>query len=307
MLMEQAGVSRSWEESSHLVIDLDPHEAARKKAQRAYRLNAIHIPLLRLLGLSAVSLMVFLHDLWVLPDGSVAHAGRFFCLVLLYCCTSWALLYGLYHRVRTWDLGIGFLVVDLAVFMAAIYASGGEKSWLFFLVMVHVADQAGTTFKRALLFTHLATLSYICLLGYLYYGEQRTIPWGTEGAKLCSIYGINLYISCTARATEALRNRTVAAIRVARESILQHEEKSAQLEVARQQAEDASRAKSAFLANMSHELRTPLHAILGYSDLLQSKAAAQDSTGIGDGRTEDSHRRTTLAGTDQRCARSLQD
>jgi signal transduction histidine kinase/DNA-binding response OmpR family regulator len=39
------------------------------------------------------------------------------------------------------------------------------------------------------------------------------------------------------------------------------------LEVARDEAIDASRAKSAFLANMSHELRTPLNAIIGYSEI----------------------------------------
>lgn len=38
---------------------------------------------------------------------------------------------------------------------------------------------------------------------------------------------------------------------------------------ARDQALQASQAKSAFLANMSHELRTPLNAIIGYSELLQ--------------------------------------
>ncbi|MGA2797030.1 MAG: CHASE domain-containing protein [Thermoguttaceae bacterium] len=37
---------------------------------------------------------------------------------------------------------------------------------------------------------------------------------------------------------------------------------------ARQQAEEANKAKSQFLARMSHEMRTPMAAILGYNDLL---------------------------------------
>jgi PAS domain S-box-containing protein len=52
------------------------------------------------------------------------------------------------------------------------------------------------------------------------------------------------------KTVEELRERTDDAVR------------------ARDEADEANRAKSAFLAAMSHELRTPLNAILGYVDLM---------------------------------------
>lgn len=49
------------------------------------------------------------------------------------------------------------------------------------------------------------------------------------------------------------------------------EERTADLVVAKEKAEIASRAKSTFVASMSHELRSPLNAIIGFSQLILRK------------------------------------
>ena len=245
---------------------LDAEQTDQQKLARERYFHTIEIPSLRLFGLSIMTVLVFLRQAFV-PNEHAASPWLLGAIVLTYSLVSWAILYRFFPTVKRIHLGTLFLSLDVFAFIAAIYLTGADKSWLFFLLFIRTADQANTNFRRAFGFAQLSVAAYALLLFELAFVEHRAIAWPPEVFKLFILFGANSYVALTARTAERLRTRMVNAIRLARDLVKQLQDQSRELEDARRQAEKASRIKSEFLANMSHEIRTPMNGIIGLTGL----------------------------------------
>ena len=246
----------------------DPTQNEQDKRRRERHFHTVEIPRLRLAGFVIVTALVLLRQAVVGPEPDT-YPLLLGVVVLGYSFASWAILYFFFDKGPPWlKLGTLFLALDIAAFVAAIYLTGADKSWLFLLLFVRAADQAHTSFRRALEFAHLSVMAYAFLLLELAFVEHRPVAWSTEIFKLLLLWGASVYIAMSARTAENLRARMVAAIRLSRDLVHRLRMQSDELEDAKQQAEQASRVKSEFLANMSHEIRTPMNGIIGLTGLV---------------------------------------
>ena len=240
----------SWE------LDLDPQDAERRKRERVVRLNTTVVPKLRIAGYGLVSLAVLLHNILVFGDAGWEAWLRLNVAIAIYCGVTWYLLHLFYADLkRYFDLGILFLILDLWMYSLAVYASGAEKSWLFFIPVFRVVDQTPISTRRALLFAHLAPLSYLSVILGVLYIDHRSIPLAPEIGKLAIMYAVCLYTAMVAVAADRRTKRMAQVIRVARQAVNELGQKSDALEDSSRDLRDALDTQSR-LANENAVLYT---------------------------------------------------
>ncbi len=212
-------------------FEFDPARAAERKRARLIQLNTWTIPELRLVGFALLAAGALFHNAFILHDLSWLPWMRLAVALIAYAAVTWYLLYLFYADLLPYlNLGTVFLAGDLAMMAAVISFTGAERSWIFLLPLVRVADQTPVSFRRALAFAHLAPLAYAAVIVHAVLVQGRAIPVAPEAAKLLFIYAGSVYIALVARPGDVRHRRTAKVIRFARSLIRELERNAGALE-----------------------------------------------------------------------------
>jgi PAS domain S-box-containing protein len=209
-------------------IFLDPEAARRDTTRRHWRLNLVEYPVARLVGNALLLGGVALHNVYVLREFDPAGFTRLAVGLTAYSLLSWLALYAFWtrawERARRIDLGVLFMALDVVAWTFVIYYSGGERSWLFFAMIMRAADQRLAGVRRVLLFGLWSVVCYASLLGWLVAVEHRPLSLAAEATKLVLIVAANLYLATAARTADHVQSTMVAAMRTARQLLAHRDE-----------------------------------------------------------------------------------
>ncbi len=248
-------------------LALQPDESEKRRSERTYRLAVFEIPVLRAVGSAIICGGVFLNNRYFFGERTIQPFLLVCAVATVYCLLSWLCLRLFYRRLLPIDLSLIFLATDVPLMAAAVYFSGAEQSWLFFVLLARAVDQSQTTFRRSFNFAVFGALCYGAMETWVIYVDKRPIAWTVFFAKIIFLLAMGFYIALLARTAEHRRSNLRKAMGMLRDAVRKSEGQALELREVSVRSKEASEAKSEFLAHMSHEMRTPLHGVIGMLQL----------------------------------------
>ena len=192
-------------------------------------------------------------------------------LLLSIAMISFYVFYISRYQEKFVPIGLMYIVFSLLFFIPIWFSNGGIEGPTKTAYLMSVVAAMMILPKRYHLLFILVTISIILTLYWLElqhpewlvkYPNEKTKHTDILISTILYLLIISISVSLYKRTYDMDRDNLI-------KKSIDLEESREYLSETKQQAEEATKAKSRFLANMSHEIRTPLNGIIGTIDLLQ--------------------------------------